>query len=190
MAPADRESAVSRAFPLLFLLLALPGAAPLPTGPAAGGQPIRVETRERGPADSLRQIYIEVKDLGPYPGEPFIKHEFFLGPADDDTYKKEHIVVLIQTADGAEKMKIQVTEMKTRPDNPRVQLAGAVRTVVCAIAGVDVTILRSDYSARELAELAPDILRAVREKKKLLKILGPSTCAGDYFGHNREVIFS
>lgn len=153
-------------------------------GDPAGFQ-ARVGTGKPRPADSLRQIYAEVKELGPYPGESFIKHEFFLGPADDDTYKKEHIVVLIQADDGAEKMKIQVTEMETRPDNPRIQLAGRVRSIVCAIAGDDLTIVRSDYVAKEVDRLAPDILRAVREKKKLLKSLGPATCAENFFGHNR-----
>ena len=124
-------------------------------------------------ADVLKQIYVEVKDLGPYPGENFIKHEFFLGPADDDSYKNEHICILIQVVDGAERMRIQVTEMKNRPDNPRIQVAGKTRTITCSMAADSVlAILRSDYSDKEIARLAPDILRAVREKKKLLKEFG------------------
>ena len=121
-------------------------------------------------ADVLKQIYAEVKELGPYPGEDFIKREFFLGPADDDSYKDEHICILIQTVDGVERMRIQVTEMKTRPDNPRVQLAGKARTISCSIsADGRLALIRSDYSGEEIARLTPDILRAVREKKKLLE---------------------
>ncbi len=131
---------------------------------------VRPEPRRRVPAaDVLKQIYIEVKELGPYPGETFIKHDFFLGPADDDSYKREHILVLIQDVDGVERMRIQVTEMKNRPDDPRIQLAGKTRTITCSITGGGaLTLLRSDYSDTEIARLAPDILRAVREKKKLL----------------------
>jgi hypothetical protein len=122
--------------------------------------------------DVLKEIYVEVKELGPYPGESFIKHEFFLGPADDDSYKKEHIVVLIQVVDGVDRMRIQVTEMKNRPDNPRIQLAGKARTIICSVsAGGALTLLRSDYGDKEIVCLAPDILRAVREKKKLLEEL-------------------
>jgi hypothetical protein len=120
-------------------------------------------------ADVLKRIYVEVKDLGPYPGETFIKHDFFLGPADDDSYKREHIVVLIQDVGGVERMRIQVTEMKSRPDDPRIQLAGKTRTITCSVSGGEaLTLLRTDYSDTETVRLAPDILRAVREKKKLL----------------------
>ena len=73
------------------------------------------------------------EEPGPYPGDTFIKHDFFLGPADDDSYKREHIVVLIQEVDGVERMKIQVTEMKCRPDNPRIQVAGKARTIACSV---------------------------------------------------------
>ncbi len=125
-------------------------------------------------ADILKQIYFEVKELGPYPGENFVRREFFLGPADDDSYKKEHISILIQVVDGDERMNIQITEMKTRPDNPRIQLAGRSWAISCAIsAGGVLTLVRSDYSDKELAGVAPDVLRAVFEKKKLLKEFGP-----------------
>lgn len=121
-------------------------------------------------AQVLKQIFDEVKELGPYPGETFIKHEFFLGPADDDSYKREHVVVIIQVVGGVERMRIQVTDMKTRPDNPRIQLAGRAWAISCSVnSGGRLAILRSDYSDQELARVAPDILRAVREKKKLLK---------------------
>ncbi|OGD19555.1 MAG: hypothetical protein A2W03_01305 [Candidatus Aminicenantes bacterium RBG_16_63_16] len=145
---------------------------------AAFGNGCRVQTGagEVSSADVLKQIYVEVKELGPYPGENFIKHEFFLGPADDDSYKREHIVVLIQVVEGVERMKIQITEMKNRPDNPRIQVAGKVRTISCKITARGVlSLLRSDYSGREIARLAPDVLRAVREKARLLKDFGAIT---------------
>jgi len=129
--------------------------------------------------DVLKQIYSEVKELGSYPGENFIKHEFFLGPADDDSYKKEHIVVLIQVVDGVERMRIQITEMKNRPDNPRIQIAGKARSISCKISAKGVpALLRSDYSDKEIARLAPDVLRAVREKARLLKDFGATTSKG------------
>lgn len=145
-----------------------------------------IEADKRSSTEGLKQIYIEVREFGPYPGESFIKREFFLGPADDDTYKHEHIVVMIQGVDGGERMRIQVTEMKTRPDNPRIQLAGRVRAIICSIANGELSILRADYETGEVEALARDILRAVRQKKKLLEMLGPATCARPYFGHNRE----
>jgi hypothetical protein len=134
-------------------------------------QPVpQPEPGEETVGEVLKQIYLEVKELGPYPGDNFIKQEFFLGPADDDSYKREHICILIQVVDGAERMKIQVTEMKNRPDNPRIQLAGKTRTITCSItAKGGLTLPRTDYSEEEIARVVPDILRAVREKKKLLE---------------------
>lgn len=120
--------------------------------------------------EALKDIYREVKELGAYPGDDFISREFFLGPADDDTYKNEHIAVLIQNLDGREKMKIQVTEMEIVSDKPRVQKAGATRVIVCSIVGDVLTVERSEFSVDKLAGLAPEILRAVQAKKKLLKL--------------------
>ena len=150
---------------LIALSLCFPSLAPgLFSAPGTQAGPADVPA-----ADVLKQIYVEVKELGPYPGETFIKHDFFLGPADDDSYKREHILVLIQDVDGVERMRVQVTEMKNRPDDPRIRLAGKTRTITCSVTGGGaLTLLRSDYSDTEIARLAPDILRAVREKKKLL----------------------
>ena len=166
---AVRLFAAVAAFSLIGTF-ALPGA----VRPEAGrGRPglgsVQAGSDEAVAAEALKQIYSEVKELGPYPGETFIKHDFFLGPSDDDSYKRENIVVLIQDVDGVERMRIQVTEMKNRPDDPRIQLAGKTRTITCSLSGGGaLTRLRSDYSDAEIVRLAPDILRAVREKKKLL----------------------
>jgi hypothetical protein len=170
----DRVNAVKRARAAVwvaFFVIAGCLHSPARDAPRAPGPP--AEPGDAPVAEALKQIYLEVKELGPYPGESVIRHDFFLGPADDDSYKKEHIVVLIQVVDGVERMRIQVTEMKTRPDNPRIQHAGKVRTITCSIAtDGHLTMLRADYSEEEIARVVPDILRAVREKKKLLEEYG------------------
>ncbi len=117
----------------------------------------------------LKKIYLEVKEFGCYPGQNFISREFFLGPADDDTYKNEHIAVLIQLADNQDTMKIQVTEMETVNIMPHVQTAKSARTIVCVIKEAQLAIQRSAYKPAELRKLAPEILQAIQEKKKLLK---------------------
>jgi hypothetical protein len=117
----------------------------------------------------LKEIYLEVKELGSYPGQNFISREFFLGPADDDTYKNEHIAVLIQQVDAQDMMKIQITEMETVNTMPHVQTAKSARTIVCVIKSAQLAVQRSAYKPAELRKLAPKILRAIQEKKKLLK---------------------
>ena len=153
----------------LAILSRLSVAAPVRGGVDRNPHPASVPAEPKY-LEVLKTIYQEVKELGAYPGEDFISREFFLGPADDDTYKNEHIAVLIQKMDGREKMKIQVTEMEIVNDKPRVQTAKETRLVVCLIAGDILTLERSEFSEDKLSGLAPEILRAIQAKKKLLKL--------------------
>jgi hypothetical protein len=112
-----------------------------------------------------------VKELGPYPGEDFIRREFFIGNEDDDdTNKNQHVVVLIQTIDGREKMRIQVTAMEPTKENPRVKYATESKSILCQAVANVMKIQTSDYDERELERLAAEILRAILGKKKLLKL--------------------
>lgn len=118
----------------------------------------------------LKKIYGEVKEMGPYPGESFIQHEFFAGgPDDDDTNKDQHVVVLIQVVGGVEKMRIQVTTMERSKQDRTIKYAKDVKNISCLVAADTVKIQSSDYSEKEMSKLVPDILRAILNKKKLLK---------------------
>ena len=119
----------------------------------------------------LKQIHDEVKELGRYPGEDFIRREFFIGNEDDDdTNKNQHVAVLIQTIDGLEKMRIQVTTMEPSQENPQVKYATSSKSISCQVGANVVAIQNSDYAEPELEKLAAEILRAVLAKKKLLKL--------------------
>lgn len=118
----------------------------------------------------LTRVHAEVKEMGPYPGEDFIRREFFVGEDDDDTNKDIHVTVLIQALNSKEMMTVQVTEMTKDPGNPRARLAGNSKTVSCLVAGGRLEVLSSDYEEKELANLASEILKAVQNKKKLLKV--------------------
>jgi len=117
----------------------------------------------------LKQIHAEVKELGPYPGEDFVRREFFVGEDDDDTNKDIHVVVLIQDLEAKELMTIRVTEMAKDPGNPRARLAGRSRMLSCLISGGRLEVVSSDYDVQDLAKLAPEILTAIQNKKRLLK---------------------
>ena len=117
----------------------------------------------------LKQIYDEVMELGPYPGEGFIRREFFIGNEDDDdTYKNEHVVVLIQNLDGREKIRIQVTYMEPSQEAPRVKYAREVKSILGQFASSKVSIQSSDYGERELGNVLLEILSAIQSKKKLM----------------------
>jgi len=144
----------------VFLFSAeLPSSASVPDQKAAEARVLRV----------LKQIYDEVIELGPYPGEEFIRREFFIGNEDDDdTYKNQHVVVLIQNLDGRKKIRIQVTYMEPSKETPQVKYAREVRNILGQIAASKVSIQSSDYDERELGKVLPEILSAIQSKKKLL----------------------
>jgi hypothetical protein len=118
----------------------------------------------------LKQIHAEVKEIGPYPGEDFIRREFFVGEDDDDTNKDIHVLVLIQSLESKEMMTIRVTEMVKDPGNPQARLAKTSRVLFCLVAGDRLEIQSSDYEEKDLAELVPEILTAIQNKKRLLKL--------------------
>lgn len=114
--------------------------------------------------------------MGPYPAQPFILHEFFAGaPDDDDTNKEQHVVVLIQIVNGVEVMKIQVTALERAKEDRNIKYAKGVKNISCRIAADKLEIQSSDYVDRELAKLAPDILQAIQNKKRLLKLRSPES---------------
>jgi hypothetical protein len=124
---------------------------------------------KKDPAKILREIYREVKELGQFPGDDFIKREFFVGKDDDDTYQDIHVLVLIQNIDDKERLTIQVTYMQPSENNPIVKYAKDVKTILCLIGGDNIDIVKSEYDEKEHKKILPDILRAIRGKKKLLK---------------------
>jgi hypothetical protein len=121
----------------------------------------------------LKEIHTEVKEMGPYPGDDFVRREFFVGEDDDDTNKDVQVVVLIQAFETKEKMTIQVTEMVKDPRNSRTSLARTSRNLVCLVSEKGVEIQSSDYEKKDLDKLTPEILTAVRNKKRLLKMQPP-----------------
>ena len=142
----------------VLLSLGFTAALAAPSGPGAVKKHLAV----------LKQIYTEVKEMGPYPGEDFIRREFFVGEDDDDTNKDLHVIILIQSLETKETMTIRVTEMAKDPGNPQARLARASRMFSCLVAGDRVEVRSSDYEEKDLARLAPEILKAIVNKKRLL----------------------
>lgn len=121
---------------------------------------------------ALKDIWSEVKEMGTYPGEDFIKRDFFIGPDDDDTNKDIHVSILVQKQAAREKMKIQVTYLEPGQGDSRVKVARSSKMVVCFIEKTDAELKSSDFKEEELSPLAQAILQAIRAKKKLLSLCG------------------
>ena len=124
----------------------------------------------RGPETILVRIFSEVRDFGPRPGEDFIKHEFFIGgPDDDDTNKDTSVVILIQNVDGVERMTVQVTFMTRDRTDPKIKTARETKSFAGSVRDGRWVLLRSDFPDRELEPLGAQILRAVLDKKRLMR---------------------
>jgi len=145
------------------LALVLSSLAGLAEPPGAGGQ------KKADVPRLLREIRTEVLEIGRYPGEDFARGEFFLGAGDDDTNKTHAVGILVQDKAEGSQMTIVISRLEPSTDNPRVKYARDPKTVVGRFAGSAVEVLRSDYPEAELEGLLPAVLKAVVDKKALLK---------------------
>lgn len=137
-------------------------------GTARPGGPSPAEKPKDAPF-LLREIHREVAEMGGYPGEDFIRRDFSLGEDDDDTNKNHHVGVLIQSLEGDTIMTIQVTKLEPTRKDPRIRYGKEGRMIVCRIRPEEVEIKRSDFHGKELEAVLGEVLRAVLDKKKLLK---------------------
>jgi hypothetical protein len=151
---ADRATALAVLLPIL-----------LAVGLAAFPSP---QKSKNSPA-LLREIEKAVREIGGYPGEDFVRREFFLGEGDDDTYKTHYVGILIKDDAEGPRMTIQVTRLEPSRDDPRIKYARDPKTIVCRFPAAGAEVVRSDYSQAELKTLLPEVLRAVVDKKNLLK---------------------
>jgi hypothetical protein len=161
-----------RPWALLALALSLRLAAPSSPPPAMA--------QDKGVVGLLRHIRDEVLGLERYPGEDFHRGEFHLGPGDDDTNKTHAVGILVRGEAESFLTTIQISPLERSAGDPRVFYALPSKSIVCAFPGSDVRIVRSDYPPAELEELLASVLRAVVDKKNLLKRrdgppAGPST---------------
>lgn len=128
-----------------------------------------ISGKKKDSSKILREIYREVKELGRFPGDDFIKREFFVGEGDDDTYKDTHVLILIQNIDDKERITIQVTYLQHSENNPTIKYAKNVRSISYIFWGNKIDVIKSDYDEKECKKFLPKILHAIRGKKKLLK---------------------
>ena len=130
---------------------------------------IQTESPEFACPAALMRVHDEVAELGRYPGQDFVRWDFFIGgPDDDDTNKDQHVVVLIEDGQVPRRMLLQVTQLERSRGDRNVKYARGTRRVLCFLENGKLEVRRSDYSDAELEELADGILRAVLDKKRLL----------------------
>ena len=121
--------------------------------------------------ECLRQIHGEVKQLGSYENEAFIKREFHINLDGNQENKEEHVVVLIYRVGDRERMIIQVTYFAPKRKRSPIKYPKEIRVILCSLKGDNLEIKHCDYNEKEIESLLPDILQGIRKKKEILKLL-------------------
>lgn len=164
----ESESGPRAAKPTAATRLALiPALLLLPLAWSPGGRSGCQERPE--PSSLLAAVVSEVKELGRRPGEDFYRWEFFLGEDDDDTNKDVHAVVIIHDDPPPLRLRVHVTDFERRPDNRRVRIARQTRVIFAAASGDRLAVEKSDFAEKEIVPVLQSLLKAIRDKKKLLR---------------------
>lgn len=119
--------------------------------------------------DILAAVYDEVKDMPPYPDEPFIRMDVFIGEDDDDTNKDIHAVLLAAKEHGRPALRVQIVFMERRRGFPVIRIARETKSFLCVFEEGGVEIRSTTFTASGIDALAPGLLKAVRDKKALLR---------------------
>ncbi|NIM90744.1 MAG: hypothetical protein GTO17_07325 [Candidatus Aminicenantes bacterium] len=135
-------------------------------GHTAGKKKIKKDPREY-----LWQIHHEVKELGSYENEAFVKREFHTELDGNRENKEEHVVVLIYRVGDRESMLLQVTYFTSKRKGSPVKYPSEIRVISCSLKEDNLEIKHCDYTEKEIESLLPDILQGILNKKEILKLL-------------------
>ncbi len=128
------------------------------------------QSEERFISEKIREIFMEVRRAALVSPEGWREWQSFLGQDEDDTYKDEHLFILIQEGEGESRVFLQVTKMERDARNPVVQRARGTKLIEATVKEEKVLIARNDFAPKEARKILPEILRSIKEKKRLLGI--------------------
>lgn len=144
---------------------------PLYAQEKTASQASKTVNANKDPAPLLLDIYNEVKELGYYENEDFLRREFQMNLDGNDNNKEEYVMVFSQTIDGVEKMLVQVTYFKPEKNNWMIKHAVETKEIKCSLKGDDVEIRSCDYKDKEIRNVLTGILEGIRLEKELLKLI-------------------
>ncbi|MFC2160554.1 hypothetical protein ACFLRX_02750 [Acidobacteriota bacterium] len=133
--------------------------------------PDGISLAKKTSSEILKNIYLEVKELGTYEDENFLRREFHMDLDLNATNKEEYVMVLSQNIDKIQKMVLQVTYFEQDKKNRFVKNAKETKEIKCEMIGEDFQIKSCGYEEKKLNKVLSRILTGIQEKKKLLKLL-------------------
>lgn len=140
---------------------------------------------KKSPEEILKSIYQEVSELGKRKDEYFIKREFHFDLDENPTNTEEHVVVLIYDIEKGERMVVQVTYFETDGLRHSVKYAKDIKLISCCVDLEKLKIEKCDFNKKEMKPLFSDILKGIKEEKKLFKLIDKKNV--EHPGVEREV---
>lgn len=144
-----------------------------------------IDKSKKSPEEILKDIHKEVSELGKRKDEYFIKREFHFDLDENPTNTEEHIVVLIYDIEQGERMVVQVTYFETDGLAHSVKYAKDIKLISSYLDSEKLKIEKSDFNKKEMEPLLSDILKGIKEEKKLFKLIDKKDVA--HSGIKREV---
>ena len=126
---------------------------------------------KKKPSEILNNIYQEVKELGAYRDENFLRREFHMDLDGNATNKEEYVMVLSQNIEKIQNLVLQVTYFEQDKTNRFAKNAKETKEIKCELIGEDFKIKSCDYEAKKVNKLLSRILTGIKEKKELLKLV-------------------
>ncbi len=126
---------------------------------------------KKTPSEILKNIYLEVKELGPRENEDFLRREFHMDLDNNATNKEEYVMVFSQKIDNIQKMVLQITYFEQDKRNRFIKNAIETKEIKCELIGEDFKIKSCDYEEKKLKKVLSKILIGIQTKKRLLKLV-------------------
>ena len=126
---------------------------------------------KKTPSEILKNIYEEVKELGPYENENFLRREFHMDLDGNATNKEEYVMVFSQKIDNIQKMVLQVTYFEQDKSSRFAKNAKETKEIKCELIEKDFKIKSCDYKENKLKKVLSKILTGIQEKKRILKLV-------------------
>jgi hypothetical protein len=121
-------------------------------------------------SQKLREIYKEVRPASLVSPEGLREWQSFLGQDEDDSYKDDHLFILILEKEEETILWIQVTKFETQADRSRIKKAKGSKLIKAVLRKNETIIEKNDFGAEETGLILSEILRSIENKKKLLGI--------------------
>lgn len=126
---------------------------------------------KKSSSEILKNIYDEIKELGPYADENFLRREFHMDLDGKYANREEYVMVLSQNINSVQKMVLQITYFEQDKKNRFVKIAKETKEIKCEMIGEGFQIKSCDYEEKKINRLLSKILTGIQEKKRLLKLV-------------------